>query len=197
MDALGGRDLRLERTHWVSARAPHRKKRRRRFAVSSAAPLARRAKCRGIPTRGTIDADALEGVDAVINLAGENLAQRWTDDVKRRIRDSRVQGTTLLAKTLATLVGKPRVFLSGSAIGVYGDRGDEVLDEIERARRRLSRVGLQGVGGGDGARGRRGNSRRESAHRDSCCRATAARSRRCCFRFASASAARSGRAASG
>jgi uncharacterized protein len=81
------------------------------------------------PVRGTIDADALEGVDAVVNLAGENLAQRWTDDVKRRIRDSRVQGTSLLARTLATLAVKPRVFLSGSAIGAYGDRGDEVLDE--------------------------------------------------------------------
>ena len=81
------------------------------------------------PARGTIDADALEGVDAVINLAGENLAQRWTDGIKRRIRDSRVQGTTLIAKTLASLAGKPRVFLSGSAIGIYGNRGDEVLDE--------------------------------------------------------------------
>lgn len=81
------------------------------------------------PARGTIDADALEGVDAVINLSGENLAQRWTDGIKRRIRDSRVQGTTLIAKTLASLAGKPRVFLSGSAIGIYGNRGDEVLDE--------------------------------------------------------------------
>jgi uncharacterized protein len=81
------------------------------------------------PARGTIDADALEGVDAVINLAGENLAQRWTDAIKRRIRDSRVQSTTLIARTLATLAGKPRVFLSGSAIGIYGDRGGEVLDE--------------------------------------------------------------------
>ena len=81
------------------------------------------------PTRGVIDADSLEGVDAVINLAGENLAQRWTDDIKRRIRDSRVQSTTLLAKTIATLAGKPKVFLSGSAIGVYGSRGDEMLDE--------------------------------------------------------------------
>ena len=81
------------------------------------------------PTRGTIDADALEGVDAVINLAGENLAQRWTDDIKRRIRDSRVQSTTLSPRRSRRSPRKPRVFLSGSAIGVYGDRGDEVLDE--------------------------------------------------------------------
>jgi uncharacterized protein (TIGR01777 family) len=79
--------------------------------------------------RGLIDANALEGVDAVINLAGENLAQRWTDEVKRKIRDSRVDSTKLLTRTVATLERKPRIFLSGSAIGIYGSRGDEVLDE--------------------------------------------------------------------
>jgi hypothetical protein len=84
------------------------------------------------PVRGEIDARRLENIDAVVNLAGENLAQRWTDDVKRRIRDSRVQGTTLLARTLAGFAPastKPRVLLSGSAIGIYGNRGDELLDE--------------------------------------------------------------------
>ncbi len=79
--------------------------------------------------RGTIDASRLEGVDAVINLAGESLFQRWSDDARRRIRDSRVHGTSLLARTLASLQNKPRVLLSGSAIGVYGSRGDEILDE--------------------------------------------------------------------
>jgi hypothetical protein len=81
------------------------------------------------PTRGEIDAARLNGVDAVINLAGEKLDQRWTSDVKRRIRDSRVQGTMLLSRTIASLTSKPRVMVSGSAIGVYGDRGDELLDE--------------------------------------------------------------------
>jgi uncharacterized protein (TIGR01777 family) len=81
------------------------------------------------PERGTIDAARLEGVEAVINLAGENLAQRWTSDVKRRVRESRVKGTTLLSRTLASLAAKPAVLLSGSAIGIYGDRGDEPLDE--------------------------------------------------------------------
>ena len=81
------------------------------------------------PVRGTIDTARLEGVDGLVNLAGENLAQRWTSDVKRRIRDSRVQGTTLLARTIASLATKPRVFVSGSAIGIYGNRGDEPLDE--------------------------------------------------------------------
>jgi uncharacterized protein len=81
------------------------------------------------PARGEIDARRLEGVDAIVNLAGENLTQRWTDDAKRRIRDSRVQSTELIARTVANLAAKPRAFLSGSAIGIYGDRADLELDE--------------------------------------------------------------------
>lgn len=81
------------------------------------------------PRAGEIDTSRMDGVDAVINLAGESLDQRWSDDVKRAIRDSRVQATTLLASTIASLPRKPRVFLSGSAVGIYGDRGDEMLDE--------------------------------------------------------------------
>ena len=81
------------------------------------------------PTRGEIDATRLNGVDAVINLAGEKLDQRWTSGVKREIRDSRVQGTLLLSRTLASLSIRPSVMVSGSAIGIYGDRGDEQLDE--------------------------------------------------------------------
>lgn len=81
------------------------------------------------PAKGTIDAQLLEGVDAVIHLAGANIAERWTDEHRKAIRDSRVQGTTLIAKTIASLERKPRVLLSASAIGIYGDRGDEVLDE--------------------------------------------------------------------
>lgn len=71
----------------------------------------------------------LEGADVVINLAGENLAQRWTASAKRRIFESRVPGTLLLSRTLAALERKPRLLISGSAMGIYGDRGDEVLDE--------------------------------------------------------------------
>ncbi|HEU4799087.1 MAG TPA: TIGR01777 family oxidoreductase [Gemmatimonadales bacterium] len=82
------------------------------------------------PAAGTIDAARLDGVEAVIHLAGENIgAQRWTTERKARIRDSRVRGTTLLASTLAGLDRKPRVLLSVSAIGIYGDRDDELLDE--------------------------------------------------------------------
>lgn len=81
------------------------------------------------PTRDEIDAARLNGVGAVINLAGEKLDQRWTPDVKQRIRQSRVRGTALIARTVASLAEKPRVLVSGSAIGIYGDRGDELLDE--------------------------------------------------------------------
>ncbi len=82
------------------------------------------------PAAGTIDAGRLDGVDAVIHLAGENIsAGRWTPARKARIRESRVRGTRLLAETLARLRYPPRALLSASATGYYGDRGDEVLRE--------------------------------------------------------------------
>ena len=82
------------------------------------------------PAKGTIDAARLEGAEAVIHLAGENIgAHRWTTERKARIRDSRISGTTLLATTLAGLDRAPRVLLSVSAIGIFGDRGDELLNE--------------------------------------------------------------------
>jgi uncharacterized protein len=82
------------------------------------------------PQAGTIDAGGLEGVGAVVNLAGEGIGdRRWNDAQKARIRDSRVKGTTLLAETLAELSDPPGVLVSGSAIGIYGDRGDEILTE--------------------------------------------------------------------
>lgn len=79
---------------------------------------------------GTIEAAKLEGVDVVVHLAGEPIgAARWTEETKRRILDSREQGTGLLARTLAGLDQPPRLFLSSSAVGFYGDRGDEILTE--------------------------------------------------------------------
>lgn len=84
--------------------------------------------------RRTIDGAKLEGVDAVVHLAGEPIGgSRWTDEVKRRIHDSREVGTTLMAQTLAGLDTKPGVFVSASAVGYYGDRGDEVLTEASSA----------------------------------------------------------------
>jgi uncharacterized protein (TIGR01777 family) len=82
------------------------------------------------PAAGTIDRAALEGIDAVVHLAGVGIADsRWTDEQKRRILTSRTEGTGLLARTLAALDRPPSVLLSGSAIGYYGDHGDEVIDE--------------------------------------------------------------------
>lgn len=82
------------------------------------------------PATGTIDAGALEGLDAVVHLAGVGIADsRWTDEQKDRILTSRTAGTTLLAETLAGLSSPPKALLSGSAIGFYGDHGDSEIDE--------------------------------------------------------------------
>jgi uncharacterized protein len=78
---------------------------------------------------GPIDPAAVSRFDAVIHLAGESIVGRWTAEKKAKIRDSRVVGTRHLAAALARAEVKPQVFLSSSAIGFYGDRGDEVLNE--------------------------------------------------------------------
>ncbi|MBA2503176.1 MAG: TIGR01777 family protein [Pyrinomonadaceae bacterium] len=86
------------------------------------------------PQRGELDAAELEGHDAVVHLAGEPVAEgRWTDEKKRRIRDSRVQGTSLLAAKLTECANPPHTFISASAVGFYGDRGDETLREESAA----------------------------------------------------------------
>jgi uncharacterized protein (TIGR01777 family) len=82
------------------------------------------------PEKQIIDKDALEGVDVVIHLAGENIGEvRWTDDIKNRLLQSRVMGTTLLSKTLASLNHPPSALLCASAIGYYGDTGSKSFDE--------------------------------------------------------------------
>jgi uncharacterized protein (TIGR01777 family) len=82
------------------------------------------------PEGGAVDASALEGHDAAVHLAGEPIAEgRWDEAKKRRILESRVKGTRLLAEALAGLKEKPRVLVSASAVGFYGDRGAEVLRE--------------------------------------------------------------------
>ena len=85
------------------------------------------------PDRGEIDAGGLEGVGAVVHLAGEGIGdRRWNEAHKAKVKDSRTRGTSLLAATLAKLNKAPRVLVSGSAVGYYGDRGDEVLTESSR-----------------------------------------------------------------
>jgi uncharacterized protein (TIGR01777 family) len=81
------------------------------------------------PAGGRLDPVALEGLDAVIHLAGENVGTRWTAARKRRIRESRVSGTRLLSQTISRLRKPPWVLISASAVGIYGDRGDEILTE--------------------------------------------------------------------
>jgi len=81
------------------------------------------------PAAGTLDAGRLEGHDAAVNLAGEPIAGRWTEARKARILGSRVHGTRLLASALARLSQPPAVLVSASAIGFYGDRGEEALTE--------------------------------------------------------------------
>jgi uncharacterized protein len=81
------------------------------------------------PAAGRLDPALLEGADAVVHLAGENLGARWTAARRQAIRDSRVRGTRLLAQMLSQLDRPPRVLVSASAVGAYGNRGDEVLTE--------------------------------------------------------------------
>ena len=82
------------------------------------------------PKSGKLDPASLEGCDAVIHLSGAGIGdKRWSDAYRKEILDSRTQTTALLATTIASLQRKPSVFLSGSAIGIYGARGDEQLTE--------------------------------------------------------------------
>ena len=81
------------------------------------------------PLSPGLDLSGAGRIDAVVHLAGENVAQRWSDAARARIRDSRVLGTRVLSAALASLQVKPPVLVSASAIGIYGDRGDEVLTE--------------------------------------------------------------------
>lgn len=81
------------------------------------------------PAGGRLEPGHLEGVDAVIHLAGENVGARWTSARKQRIQTSRVQGTRLLSEALARTRRRPAVLISASAIGIYGSRGEEILNE--------------------------------------------------------------------
>ncbi len=82
------------------------------------------------PATGQIDASIIDGADAVIHLSGAGIGdRRWTAKYKQELLESRTKSTSLLALTIANCTKKPSVFLSGSAIGIYGPRGDEQLDE--------------------------------------------------------------------
>jgi uncharacterized protein (TIGR01777 family) len=86
------------------------------------------------PKAGKIEREKLNGMNAIIHLAGENIAsKRWSSEQKENIRQSRVAGTRLLAEAISNIPDKPQVVLSGSAIGFYGNRGDELLTESSNA----------------------------------------------------------------
>lgn len=81
------------------------------------------------PARGFDPPDVLSGCDAVVNLAGESIAGRWTPSKKARIRESRAQATKAVVEGIAAAHPRPRTLINASGIGIYGDRGDELLDE--------------------------------------------------------------------
>lgn len=82
------------------------------------------------PNQGQLDVNDLEGADVIVHLAGESIAAaRWTSKKKQAIRDSRIKGTTLLANAMASMQRKPKTFICASAIGIYGNRGHEILTE--------------------------------------------------------------------
>lgn len=87
------------------------------------------------PERGVINPSLLEGFDGVVHLAGENIMGRWTENKKRKIKESRVKGTHLLCQSICKLKNPPSVFISASAVGFYGDRGDSFLDEYSEKGR--------------------------------------------------------------
>ena len=93
-------------------------------------------------------ADAFDGVDAVVNLIGEKINQRWTDESKQRIMESRRTGTHNLVGTISSLEQKPKVLVNQAAIGFYGDRGDAIVDESSEPGEGYRLRGGAGVGKG-------------------------------------------------
>ena len=123
------------------------------------APLVRRTpEAREIgwdPEAGRLDPRDLQGIDAIIHLAGENIGARWTEARKARILASRVKGTRLLSETASRMAQPPRVMISASAVGIYGNRGDVILTEgspLGGAHDFLASTGRQWEAGADAAR---------------------------------------------
>lgn len=112
-----------------------------------------RSDVRWVPQSGELDGAPLEGMDAVVHLAGAPIADRWTAAHRRLIKDSRVQSTRLIAERCAALGVKPKVLVCASAVGYYGDRGDELLlEESSAGSDYLSTVGREWEAAADAAR---------------------------------------------
>ena len=117
-------------------------------------------------TRGSPPADAFDGVDVVINLMGEPIGEkRWSDARKKQLRDSRVVGTRALVDALRDLPRRPRLLISASGAGYYGDRGDEILTESASVGDGVPRRAGARLGGGGDARRRHRAARRGAAQR--------------------------------
>ena len=97
--------------------------------LTRAQPRPGQAEVHWDPAAGTLDPMVLQGLDAAVHLAGESIAQKWTPERKVEILKSRARGTRLLSESFARLTQPPRVFVCASAIGYYGNRGDEILTE--------------------------------------------------------------------
>ena len=82
-----------------------------------------------LPDQNQINLSPSDKIDAVVHLAGESIADRWNEEKKNKIRESRIKGTKLISDTISQLEHKPKVFISASAIGYYGNRGNEILTE--------------------------------------------------------------------
>jgi hypothetical protein len=101
-----------------------------------------------IPEKGEIHLEVASGLDAVVHLAGETIAARWTPERKARIRASRVHGTRLLCEGLRRLPSPPKVLICASATGFFGHRGDELLDERSAPGSGFLARGLPSLGSG-------------------------------------------------
>jgi uncharacterized protein len=126
---VGGALLRALREGDAEVTVLSRDPQRARARLGQGADAQRLAFARWEPLAGAAPPDALAGRDAVVHLAGEPIAQRWSERVRRAIRDSRVQGTRRLVDGIERARPRPGALVSGSAIGYYGDRGEEPLDE--------------------------------------------------------------------
>lgn len=105
------------------------------------------------PAAGTLDASALAGIEGAVHLSGATIGRRWTRARKAEIRESRVKSTTLLAETLAEVEPRPSVLVCAGGVGIYGDRGDEILtEESELGSGFLSEVGRAWEGACEPAR---------------------------------------------
>jgi uncharacterized protein (TIGR01777 family) len=112
-----------------SALAPVLRKQGHEVVSLTRSEARRTGEFRWDPEQGYVDPAALHGIDAVVHLAGETVAGRWSEDKKRRILESRVNGTRLVSEAIAALGRPPGALVCASAIGVYGDRGDEVITD--------------------------------------------------------------------